>query len=153
MGSEASNVERLTEAYARWSESKGGSVDHWMTLVADDIQFGSLAQGAPRVTFLRSYSNRDALADYFAGVLTDWEMLHYSADEFVAQDDRVVMRGSMAWRNKQTGRVVETPKVDYWRFQGGKAVEFYEYYDTARVLAAAHGGATVAYSELLQDTA
>jgi len=59
------------------------------------------------------------------------------------------MRGSMAWRNKHTGRTVETPKVDYWRFKDGKVVEFYEYYDTARVLAAASSAATVSYAELL----
>ena len=33
-----------------------------------------------------------------------------------------------------TGKIVETPKVDFWRFRDGKAVEFYEYYDTARVI-------------------
>jgi len=149
MAAEARNVAMLKEAYARWSDSKGHSVDHWMTLVADDIEFGSLARGAPRVTFLRSYTNRDALADYFAGVLADWEMVHYRASEFVAQDDRVVMRGSMAWRNKHTGRTVESPKIDYWRFEGGKAVEFYEYYDTARVLAAACGDTAVPYADLV----
>jgi len=150
MGSEGTDLGKLTDAYTRWSESKGASVDHWLNLVADNIKFGSLAQGAPRVTFLKSYSNRDALADYFAGVLADWEMLHFSADEFICQGNRVVMRGSMAWRNKRTGRVVETPKVDYWRFEGGKAVEFYEYYNTARVLAAASGDAHVAYADLLK---
>src|SRR5262245_52410194 len=137
MGSEATNVAKLKEAYARWSDTKGHSADHWMGLVADDIQFGSLAQGAPRVTFLKSYSNRDALADYFAAVLVDWEMIHFTPGEFVAQDDRVVMRGSMAWRNKHTGRTVETPKVDYGRFAGGKAVESYDYQAPPRVSGAA----------------
>jgi len=64
-------------------------------------------------------------------------MLHFSVGEFVAEGDAVFMRGSMAWRNKRTGQEVETPKVDFWRFRSGKAVEFYEYYDTARVVAAA----------------
>jgi ketosteroid isomerase-like protein len=32
---------------------------------------------------------------------------------------------------------VDTPKIDFWRFRDGKVVEFYEYYDTARVFAAA----------------
>ena len=149
MANEASNVAKLKEAYAAWSDSRGLSADHWMKIVADNIKFGSLAQGAPRVTFLKSYSNRDALADYFAAVVADWEMVHFTPGEFVAQDDRVFMRGSMAWRNKHTGRTVETPKVDYWRFKDGKVVEFYEYYDTARVLAAASSAATVSYAELL----
>jgi ketosteroid isomerase-like protein len=64
-------------------------------------------------------------------------MIHYTVEEFIAQGDAVFMRGSTARRNKRTGRTAETPKVDFWRFRDGKAVEFYEYYDTARVIAAA----------------
>jgi ketosteroid isomerase-like protein len=137
MSDEASNVAVLKDAYRRWHDTKGGSVDHWMGLVADDIKFGSLAQAAPEMAFARSYSNRDALRGYFDGLLGEWEMIHYTASEFVAQGDSVFMRGSTAWRSKKTGKSVETPKVDFWRFRNGKAVEYYEYFDTARVLAAA----------------
>ena len=41
-----------------------------------------------------------------------------------------------AWRFRKTGKVVWTQKADSWRLNGGKAVEFYEFYDTAQVLAA-----------------
>ena len=40
------NVEILKAAYKRWSDTKGGSVDDWMKICADNIAFGSLAQGA-----------------------------------------------------------------------------------------------------------
>ncbi len=70
---------------------------------------------------------------YFGGILRDWEMLEYVTENFVAQDDRVVMLGRCSYRFKRTGKVVSTPKVDSWRFADGKAVEFYEYYDTARL--------------------
>ena len=64
-------------------------------------------------------------------------MVHYTIDEYVAQGDAVVARGSTAWTNKKTGKPAETPKVDFWRFKDGKAVEFYEYFDYGRVAAAA----------------
>jgi ketosteroid isomerase-like protein len=63
-------------------------------------------------------------------------MLEYRVDHFVAQGDRVVMLGHCSWRAKENGRVVSTPKVDSWRFSDGKAVEFYEYFDTAQVMLA-----------------
>jgi uncharacterized protein len=140
MSGASDNVDMLKQAYAYWENSRGLKADRWMDLCDDDIQFGSLAQGAARVHFLTAYDNRQALANYFAGITADWEMVHFTVGEFVAQDDKVVMRGTMAWRNKHTGKTVETPKVDFWRFRDGKAVEFYEYYDTARVLAAANPG-------------
>jgi hypothetical protein len=104
MSDEASNVAVLKDAYRRWHDSKGGSVDHWMGVVADDIKFGSLAQAAPEMAFARSYSNSDALRGYFDGLLGEWEMIHYTASEFVAQGDTVFMRGSTDWRSKKTGK-------------------------------------------------
>jgi uncharacterized protein len=136
MADEARNVEALKQAYRRWSDSRGASADEWLSLCADKIAFGSLAQGPEGAKYLGAYHSRDALKEYFAGLSRDWEMIEFVAEHFVAQDDRVVMLGRCAWRYRKTGRVVWTPKADSWRFAEGKAVEFFEYYDTAQVRAA-----------------
>jgi hypothetical protein len=65
MSDEASNVATLKEAYRMWRESKGGSVDHWMGICDENIQFGSIVQGAPRVAYMTEYKARDELAQYF----------------------------------------------------------------------------------------
>jgi ketosteroid isomerase-like protein len=108
-----------------------------MNLADDNIRFGSLAEGAAPVEFTRTYNNREALRGYFDGLLGNWAMEHYTVNEYIAQGDAVCVRVSTKWRNKNTGKTVETPKLDFWRLRGGKAVEFYEYYDTARLIAAA----------------
>ncbi len=138
MADEARNVEILKQAYQRWHDTRGGSADHWMSICADNIAFGSIAQGAVQgAHYLTAYLSRDALKDYFGGLTRDWEMIEYVAEHFVAQGDRVVMLGRCAWRYKKNGKVVSTPKADSWRFANGKAIEFYEYFDTAQVHAAA----------------
>ena len=76
-------------------------------------------------------------SEVLASVRSEQVLIHFTVGEFVAQGDIVVVRSSMAWRNKRTGREVDTPKVDFWRFRDGKATEVYEYYDTAQVIAAA----------------
>ena len=43
----------------------------------------------------------------------------------------------VSFTNKKTGRTFVSPKADLWRFAHRKATEFYEYYDTASVFAAA----------------
>ena len=64
-------------------------------------------------------------------------MMEFEVDHFVSQGDRVVMMlGRCAWKYRKTGKVVWTQKADSWRFENGKAVEFFEFYDTAQVLAA-----------------
>jgi len=35
--SETANVAVLTQAYRLWHESRGGSVDHWMSICAENI--------------------------------------------------------------------------------------------------------------------
>ena len=138
MSDEARNVEILKAAYRRWSETKGASVDDWMDVCADNIAFGSLAQGtAAGAHYLAAYNSRDALKGYFAGLAQDWTLVDWVTQEFIAQGDRVIVLSRCTWRYKKTGKEVSTPKADCWRMNGGKAVEFYEFYDTAQVHAAA----------------
>ncbi len=136
MSDEARNVAILTEAYRRWSDSKGASADHRISICDQNIRFGSIAEPLEAVAYMGSYRSRDELGQYFTGIRRDWEMLEYRVDHFVAQGDRVVMLGHCSWRAKGSGQVVSTPKADSWRFAGGKAVEFYEYFDTAQVMQA-----------------
>ena len=136
MSDEARNVELLKKAYEQWSDSRGASADSWLEICADQIAFGSLANGPPGSAYLTSYQQRDQLKGYFAGLARDWEMMEYTVENFVAQGDRVVMLGRCAWKYRKTGKVVWTQKADSWRFENGKAVEFYEFYDTAQVLSA-----------------
>jgi len=62
-------------------------------------------------------------------------MNFYRPDEFLAAGDVVLMIGTCSFKNKATGKTFATPKADLWRFEDGKAVEFFEYYDTAGILA------------------
>jgi ketosteroid isomerase-like protein len=139
MSNEVANVKILKEAYRQWHETQGGSVDQFFAFLDDDILFGSIARGEKPLEFARQYNGKAELRGYFDNLLKDWEMIHYRIDEYVAQGDAVVACGTCAWTNRKTGKPVETPKVDFWRFRNGKAVEFYEYFDTAKVASAAAG--------------
>ncbi len=136
MAEEARNVETLRKAYGVWTKTRGASSDHWLEICADKIAFGSLANGPAGSTYLTAYQRRDDLKSYFAGIAQDWEMMEFEVDHFVAQGDRVVMLGRCAWKYRKTGKVVWTQKADSWRFENGKAAEFFEFYDTGQVLAA-----------------
>jgi ketosteroid isomerase-like protein len=137
MANEATNVDILKKSYRQWHDSRGGSVEQLLSICDPDISWGSVPRGAAPLTFAKHYAGREALQAYFGGLLAEWSMVHYTVDEYIAQGDAVFARGSTAWTNKKTGKTAETPKVDFWRFRDGKAVEFYEYFDTACVAAAA----------------
>ncbi|MEM9602860.1 MAG: nuclear transport factor 2 family protein [Pseudomonadota bacterium] len=132
---EETNVAMLRDAYTDWHNSRGGSVDHWVSLMADEIAFMSLAQGAQGVEFTKAMTSKEQVGGYFDGLCSQFEMEHFTVDEYIAQGDRVVAIGSTAWTNRATGKRVETPKVDIFRLRDGKIVSFEEYYDTAGLIA------------------
>jgi uncharacterized protein len=121
----------------KWHETKAGSVDYWLSLMTDDIQFRSLAAGAPKMEFTRASTCKEEVKSYLAQLTSDWEMIQYEIDEYIAQGDRVVALGSCAFRNKRTGKVLDTTKADFHKFRNGKICEFFEFYDTAQAIAQA----------------
>jgi ketosteroid isomerase-like protein len=132
----ADNVAILKDAYRRWHESKGRSVQHWVDLLADDVCFGSLAGGVPGLEFTRQCMAKADVKRYFDGLHQDWEMIHYTVERFVADGDRVAVQGSTSWRHRRTGKSFDSAKADFFTLRDGKITEFFEYYDTAMVLEA-----------------
>ena len=137
MSVEADNVAIVKRVYSDWDNSKGAGTDYMMNVFHKDVQFTSLADGAEDVAFTASRKGKEDFLTYIDGLPRDWEMIFYRVDDYIAQGDRVVAIGSTSWRNKKTRKIMTTPKVDIWRMKNGKAVEFAEYYDTAKLIAAA----------------
>ena len=130
------NVAKLRTAYQLWNDTRGGSAQHWLDLMADDVNSRSLPGGTPPMEFTRANTGKAQMAEYFAGLAADWEMVHFTPEEFIADGDRVVVLSSVAFRFRKTGKVAESPKADVFRFRDGKIVEFVEFFDTARAFAA-----------------
>jgi uncharacterized protein len=137
MSQEDLHVSLLREAYQKWHDTQAGSVDHWLGLMSDDIQFRSLAGGAAKMEFTSTSTCKDEVKQYFAELTNQWSMIHYTVDEFIAQNDRVVALGSCSFRHKKTGKILETPKADFHKFRDGKICQFFEFYDTAQAIASA----------------
>ncbi|WP_201831326.1 nuclear transport factor 2 family protein [Microvirga zambiensis] len=137
MAAQTEHVAILKDAYAQWVDARGNDCGCWMNIIADDVSLGSLAEGSPEVPFTTRRTTKSGVQAYLDDLMRDWEMISHSMNDFIAQDDRVAVIGRAIWRNKGTGKIADTRKVDIWRFQDGKVVDFEEYYDTARLIAAA----------------
>lgn len=138
--SQETHVSLLREAYKKWHDTKAGSVDHWLELMTDDIQFRSLAGGAGKMEFTRTSTCKEEVRHYFSELTSQWEMIHYTIDEYIAQGERVVALGNCSFLHKQTGKILDTPKADFHKFRGGKICEFFEFYDTAQAISSATSG-------------
>lgn len=130
------NVAVLRRCYREWVVCQGRDGTMWLEIIGDDFHFGSAGAGRRRPGYFRESTTRDDLQAYFEGLARDWKMIEYRTDEFIAQGDSVVMRGFCEWEYRRTGKRVACVKFDYWRFEEGRVVEFYESFDTAGMMAA-----------------
>ena len=130
-----SNVVLLKNAYEYWDENKEKAFENWMNLLSDDVKLKSLADGAVGMEFTRICNCKNDVLRYFEGLSTEWEMIYYRVDEYISEGNRVVAVGNCSWRYLKTGKEVQTPKVDIITFRDSKIIEFFELYDTAKVLA------------------
>ncbi|MEZ5669826.1 MAG: nuclear transport factor 2 family protein [Alphaproteobacteria bacterium] len=136
MTEEQRNVAIVKEQYDLWGGTKGGSMEDALSILADDIHWCSLGDANPDIPFAAECHSKDQVRAYFQRLFTDWEMMHFTVDEFIAQGDRVVALGHCAFRSRKTGKVSETRKCDVWRMKDGKAVAVSEFFDTATIVSA-----------------
>jgi uncharacterized protein len=129
-------VNTLRHAYQLWNDSRGGSVQTWLGLFADDIVIRSLGNENARLDFATSRKGKSEAEQYFADLGSSWEMVYFNPEDFIAQDDRVVVVSRVAFKSRITGKVAQSPKADIFRFRDGKIVEFIEFFDTAAAAAA-----------------
>lgn len=133
---EADNERRVRAAYQAWNDTKGGSIDTWLALFAEEGAFASAAGGRPGVEFSAPAHDRAGLRHYLETLMADWEMVYARADDVIVQGDKMAVRGAVSFRNRASGKVFESVKVDLWRFEKGVAVDFYESLDTAALMSA-----------------
>jgi uncharacterized protein len=124
------NAERLEKLYARWNETKGGCADEILELFDDQVEMRSVLTAEMPSELAGHKTTRAQAGEYFAALARDWEMLYFDAYQFIADEDDVVMVGRCAWRHRQTGAEVDTPKIDIWHFENGRATRFLEMFDS-----------------------
>ena len=133
--SEENNVAILKKAYQYWDDNREQAFENWMNLMSEDVKFESIADGAKGMEFTRSCNCKNDVLGYFQELAAEWEMIHYTVNEYIAQGDRIVALGTCGWRHRKTGKEVDTPKADIIRMKDSKIVDFYEFYDTAKAIA------------------
>lgn len=130
-------VVKLREGYQRWHDTRGQSVAEWIAMMADDVKLRSVSDGVEKMEFSAPRNGKEDALGYFTALAADWEMLYHAVDDFHTDGDTVVVFGRCSFRHRRTGKTVETPLIHRWRFRDGLVAEYYEYYDTAKGIAAA----------------
>ncbi|MGE3832882.1 MAG: nuclear transport factor 2 family protein, partial [Parvibaculaceae bacterium] len=132
-------LRRLKSHYKSWHETKGSeqAKQYVLSMLAPEVSWGSLADGKGGLDFTRRRYDHKQVKAYLDGLTSAWTMNAYKVNKYVSAGPFVLALGDVSFTNKQTNKTAEMPKADLWRFSRGKAVEFFEYYNTAVAQAAA----------------
>jgi ketosteroid isomerase-like protein len=124
------NLEIARSIYSGWSGTRGGTAAEILDLFDDDVEMHSaLSADIPDPVAGVQLGKAGAQA-YFDGLQRDWEMLNWEVGQYVDGGDTIVVISRCAWRNRASGNIVDTPKIDVLTFRDGKVVRFQEAYDT-----------------------
>lgn len=129
-------LDTLKAAYQAWHDTKGGSIDTWKALMAENVVFGSI-DPLPAIPGAGDRKTRDEVAEYLQGVLADWDMVHFTPQKFVVDGGSIAMFGKCAYRNKATGKEAEIRIAHLWEADGSGITRLVEIFDTAAASRAA----------------
>ncbi len=123
-------ADQVADAYREWRESRGRNADQVIAMMADEIEMRSVLDPELPDDLAADRKSREEAREYFEVLARDWEMVDYPQEKIVGDEDTVVWIGRCHWRHRGTGREINSPKVDIWTFRDGKAVRFFEMFDS-----------------------
>ena len=126
------NTQIVQQAYARF---KSGDIPSVLSLMTDDVVW--VVPEVENMPFTGKRQGRQQVAQFFADLADDQDVLDFTPEKFVAQEDCVIAQGHYTWRVKATGREYTAEFAHFFTVHDGKVVLFREYADTT-AMAAAH---------------
>ena len=120
------NVELIKKGYAAFG---AGNVEELLGLFAEDIKWTTPSiKGAP---FGGTVRGRGEVAKFFESLAGAEEIQEFTQDDYIAQDDKVVVTGRSKALVKSTNRGLNLEYVHIFTVGGGKVQQFVEHFDTA----------------------
>ncbi len=130
---EEENVRRVKRLYHAFKRHEVHSI---IDMFSDDaVMYGPAPSGV--VPWGGTYNGRSGVAQFFKTLGESLEPQQFDLNDFIAQDNKVVVLGYQKGRAKPTGRPYEIEFVHVWTIRDdGKFVEFRVYNDTASLVEA-----------------
>ncbi len=122
MASNADNLKRGFEAFGQ------GDLDAASETWADDLRWDGTND--ERMPLGGRIEGKDAIKQALAGLGEIFETFSVTPDEFHDSDGTVIVLGHSEAKAKETGKEIQWPWVQVWRFTDGKATEVLALADT-----------------------
>jgi ketosteroid isomerase-like protein len=133
------NISIVRQGYEAFGR---GDIQALLNLLAEDVEWTS--SGPTDLPTAGTRRGRQQVAEFFTAVNELFTFERFEPKTFIAEGERVVVLGEDRFQLKATGKVLDEAWAHVFTIRGGRIVGFYEYIDTAEVMAelrAAHARA------------
>jgi uncharacterized protein len=131
-----SNVEQnlavVKQVYAALSK---GDIPTVLSLLADDVEW-EMPHPQEIVPYGGKWQGRDKVAEFFHVMHDHAEFKQVQLQEYVAQNDKVIVLGHIKVMAKPVDREYENDLVAVWTVKDGKVKQMRDFMDTAPAVAA-----------------
>ena len=130
--------QRLEAAYEAWGASGGKTPAPFFDLMDDSVELQSILQCEfPCDRLSGPFNGKSAVLGYLAALADSWELVSSKTEAMLEEGDKVVWIGRVRWRHRRTLRELATPRVDIWTVWQGRAIRYFQMFDSASYARAA----------------
>ena len=133
-------VDPRTTVEAVYTTFAEGDMDAFAGLMAPDIVWNE-AEGNPYADRNPYLGPEAVMSGLISRLVAQWDDLGVTPEDYVVEDDRVVVFGRYVQTWKGSGRTIDIPFVHSWTVEDGRLVAFRQYTDTATLVATMSGTA------------
>ncbi|MGQ0538489.1 MAG: nuclear transport factor 2 family protein [Gemmatimonadaceae bacterium] len=119
------------QAYEAFSR---GDIPGALSQLSDDVEW--IIPAIEGVPFSGTRRGRAQVAEFFAALAQQQDVIRFEPKEYFASDEKVVALGSYEWKVKSTGRTWGSDFAHIFVVRDGKVVRFQEITDTMAAAAA-----------------
>ncbi len=122
------NTRLVQEVYEKF---RTGDTQPFLSAFAPDIEWQLPTMDS--VPFAGTWRGHDGVMQFLQTLGETQDVIEFQPEEYVAQDDEVIVLGHFRMHVKATGRVSESAWAHVWTLDAGKITRFREFVDTAAV--------------------
>lgn len=128
---EQKNTQLIKHAYSAFQK---GDVPTILKMISSDFEWSS--PELKDVPFSGSFRGREKMAEYFKSIGENLDILRFEPQNFIAQNDIVVVLGEEQCRVKSTGKVYQNKWSHVFMVRNGIIMKGTEYSNTIAVMSA-----------------
>ncbi|WP_293393126.1 cytochrome P450 [Nevskia sp.] len=128
---EEANIAQVKEVFVRFGS---GNVPAILELLDDEVRIEFY--GPSTIPYAGDYRSRKEAGRFFETVLASVDIHQFDAEEFIAQNDQVIVTGHLRLTAKATGGTIESDFVHVITLRDGRWLRFRDFMNTSVAVAA-----------------